>query len=122
VLQRAAIAEISGYLRSDTGPRRGDKEMGRNRCDARKRPHTKLGISGEATMGIDTAVTRREDRRRELLEMWKDRRGQNTVLSLFHDALPAGQSPRAGMSVFDVILQREFGDAAAENEATPNAN
>ena len=59
----------------------------------------------------------REQHRMELMEMWHDRRGRNVVLSLFHNALPNGESARAGMSVFDVILMNEFGQAPAEDRA-----
>ena len=50
----------------------------------------------------------REDRKRQLLKMWKDRKGQLQVLRLFHQSLPNGHQPQAGMSVFDVILDSEF--------------
>ena len=55
----------------------------------------------------------REDRKRQLLKMWKDRKGQLEVLRLFHGALPKAEEPRAGMSVFEVILDSEFGEATS---------
>ncbi len=66
---------------------------------------------------IDHAVTR-EDRREQLVGMWaRDKRGQATVLSLCHQALPEGETLRAGMSVFDVILDHEFG-SQTEDESS----
>jgi hypothetical protein len=58
----------------------------------------------------------REERREQLMEMWRDRRGQSTVLRLFHGALPKGEVARAGMSVFDVILQSEFGEVPRDDD------
>ena len=63
------------------------------------------------------ALNGREERRHELMQMWKDRRGQTTVLSLFHHALPKGAVPCAGMSVIDVILDREFVSDRSQNES-----
>lgn len=67
-------------------------------------------------MQINDVRTTRAQRRKELLEMWKDRRGQVNVLSLFHRALPEGESARDGMSMFDVILRSEFGEDATSDE------
>lgn len=59
----------------------------------------------------------RNDRREQLVAMWeKDKRGQAAVLSMCHGALPEGETLRAGMSIFDVILDEEFGKPA--NDAT----
>lgn len=50
----------------------------------------------------------RNQRRSELKKMWEDKYGRSVVLGMFHRALE-GQPPRAGLSVFDVILDSEFG-------------
>ena len=67
-------------------------------------------------MQIDQATVQRERRRQELQRLWCDHRSRTKVLSLFHEALPNGQSPTAGMSVFDVILEWEFSDQAGQED------
>ena len=63
---------------------------------------------------IDSAATR-DERREQLVAMWdRDKRGQAAVLSLCHSALPDGETLKAGMSVFDVILNDEFGSPSSE--------
>jgi hypothetical protein len=69
-------------------------------------------------METRTATKLREERREQLMEMWRDRRGQSAVLRLFHGALPTGEVARAGMSVFDVILHSEFGDASEDDHSS----
>jgi hypothetical protein len=60
----------------------------------------------------------REERNDELVAMWrKGRKGQTTVLGLCHRALPEGQTLRAGMSIFDTILDHEFGAGQAAQAA-----
>jgi hypothetical protein len=54
----------------------------------------------------------REERRDQLVAMWRQgKRGQTAVLGLCHQALPAGESLQAGMSIFDTILDHEFDGA-----------
>lgn len=53
----------------------------------------------------------REQRYEQLLKMFRDRHRRNEVVSLFHRILPDGETPRAGMSMCEVILEREFGSA-----------
>ena len=69
-------------------------------------------------METGKAMIMREERREQLMEMWRDRRGQSAVLRLFHGALPNGEVARAGMSVFDVILHSEFGEASKDDHSS----
>ena len=53
---------------------------------------------------------KREERREQLVDLWRQgKKGQSAVLSLCHGALPEGAMLQAGMSVFDVIIDHEFG-------------
>ena len=59
----------------------------------------------------------RKERHDELVAMWRNgRKGQAAVLGLCHRALPEGETLRAGMSIFDTILDHEFG-AEQESQA-----
>ncbi|MBW3597085.1 MAG: hypothetical protein KY475_07395 [Planctomycetes bacterium] len=60
-------------------------------------------------MRMEAQSLRRQQRRAELKQMWREKRGQSQVLSLFRRALPDNQEPSVGMCVFDVILDHEFG-------------
>ena len=52
----------------------------------------------------------RAERRQELLDLWATgKQGEAVVLSLCQRALPKGETLNEGMSVFDVILDHEFG-------------
>lgn len=65
----------------------------------------------------DRPVTR-EERLEQLLDLWANgKRGQAAVLSLCHRALPEGQILREGMSVFEIILDDEFGSPDANQAA-----
>lgn len=70
-------------------------------------------------MQTEAQALRRQERRAELKQMWRDKRGQSQVLTLFRRALPDNQEPSAGMCVFDVILDEEFGPAG-ESPAPAN--
>jgi hypothetical protein len=64
----------------------------------------------------------RDERKRQLLDMWRERDGQQKVLRLCHRALPAGEELREGMSAIDIILEQEFGaDPAVEHSTPPRA-
>lgn len=63
----------------------------------------------------------RSERHQELLKLWQDRHLRNRVVSLFHRALPDGQTPEAGMSMFDVILNHEYGAPPATSEGDAQA-
>jgi hypothetical protein len=59
----------------------------------------------------------REQRYEQLLKMFRDRHRRNEVVSLFHRILPEGETPRAGMSMCEVILEHEFGPATTSTAA-----
>lgn len=60
----------------------------------------------------------RQERHEELLATWRQgKRGQAAVLSLCHGALPEGKTLRAGMSIFEVILDHEFSPLATPADA-----
>lgn len=57
--------------------------------------------------------SRREQRFRELRRMWDTKEGRDHVLSLFHQQLPAGHGAQPGTSIFQVILDAEYGPPEA---------
>ncbi len=65
----------------------------------------------------DRPVTR-QVRLKELLDLWAEgKRGQAAVLRLCHRVLPEGEMLREGMSVFEIILDDEFGKQDEEQTA-----
>ena len=68
----------------------------------------------ELSMNSNHPATR-DERRKELMTLWaRGRAGQAVVLRLCHGALQ-GESLQAGMSIFDVILDHEFGKPADDS-------
>lgn len=67
-------------------------------------------------MTMPAERSRREERREELLRLWKQPKGQLQVLGLFHRLNPDSSAVQAGMSVLDAILEAEFGSGNAGGE------
>jgi hypothetical protein len=56
----------------------------------------------------------RDERYRELLGMFRERRTREHVVSLFHRARSGSRDELAGISIFDVILDEEFGPRSGD--------
>jgi hypothetical protein len=51
----------------------------------------------------------RDERRRELLDLWNSRNGSHQVMAMFWNYRGRDRPPQAGESVIDVIVQHEYG-------------
>lgn len=60
----------------------------------------------------------RQERKKQLLNWWKTKEGRDEVLRLFYQVLGPDGRATAGMRIFDVILDHEYGP---EPDATTSA-
>lgn len=60
------------------------------------------------------AASSREQRELELRELWQSKSGKEQVLRMVWKHRDAESPLQAGDSIFDLILDREFGEPAAQ--------